>query len=179
VPASSDTVWLDKATAFTVIISSGDRYMGPASQIGISSGGTATLNVAGRTLTAPSNYTYLVVGNASQGVLQVSGGTVNLVSDSIWLGYGATGTINMSSGTINCRNIDAGLTANGHPIINMTGGQINVSEIIFWPENAGASADIHLDGGIISAGYLFGPNWTTFDASSSTVNLDISGGTLT
>ncbi|OHB60484.1 MAG: hypothetical protein A2Y12_15415 [Planctomycetes bacterium GWF2_42_9] len=179
VPTINNPVYLDKSTDFTARISSGNQYIGAASQIGVSSAGSATLSVQGGTLTAPSTYTYLVVGNATEGVLQVDGdSTVNLPTDSIWLGYGELGILDINSGTVNCRNIDAGLTPNEHPVIYMTGGELNVSEIIFWPENAGASADIYLDGGTINAGYLFGPGWTTFDASGTNVNLDISGGKL-
>jgi len=117
---------------------------------------------------AVSSKTHL--GYTGGGTLTIDGGTLTTAGDDLLLGKnGGSGTLNLISGTINCgKDLEVG---GGNPgVLNMSNGTINVTRDFDIPESAGSTAEVNLDGGVITVNGAL-----TMEATGS---MDISGGTL-
>jgi fibronectin-binding autotransporter adhesin len=109
-----------------------------------------TLNV---TSSGVLNTTSLFVGDQAEGLLDVDGGTVNVV-EVTELGFAGKGTINVTnSGTLNTNSIEVGFAGEG--LLNVNGGFVNVTEdAYFWSSETNASAAV-TNGTLAIGGDLF------------------------
>ena len=126
-----------------------------------------TLNV---TSSGVLNTTSLFVGDQAEGLLDVDGGTVNVL-ELTDLGYAGKGTINVTnSGTLNTNSIDVGFAGEG--LLNVNGGFVNVTEdAYFYSSGVKASAvvtnGILAIGGDLIFGEALGTGLNTLDINSS------------
>jgi hypothetical protein len=118
----------------------------------------------------------IVIGDWSSGqdALDITGGTLTTSGTSCWiiLGYGASnnGVINISGGTVNAGStLYVGFMGQG--AINMTGGQINVSST-FGIGQSGGSGDVYLDGGTITCSSLNVASGSQIDISLGTLKIN-------
>jgi hypothetical protein len=151
--------------------------MGNNSQFGYVNAGPTKVIVSGGTFTQ-NTANYFIVSNApaATGEIKVTGGTVNV--GTIWLGYAGDATLTVSGGSVTCSTLQPCISDGSTANINITGGTLTVTSLIFAPWNAGGDVDIHLDGGVLKAGGLFGSEWAAFDGTLPNTHFDITEGTF-
>jgi autotransporter-associated beta strand protein len=119
------------------------------------------------------NVGQLNVGWFEEGLLNVTGGTVNAGDADTFLGFSGRGTINVTnSGTLNTYNINVGIFGDG--LLNVNGGSVNVTTTAFFISyQAKASATVTNGTLTIGGDLILGD-----DIGTSPNALDINSGGL-
>ncbi|MBU0678879.1 MAG: choice-of-anchor D domain-containing protein, partial [Verrucomicrobia bacterium] len=167
--------------------------VGDDAYIGERAGATGVVTVSGGTLSVGND---LYVGNAGDGTLTVNGGYVHVTGDDLIISdeSGSTGILTVSSGSIDVTDdivVGSGtlgtMTVSGGgvtgatlrvsdvsgadgSVVNVSDGRLYLTEAVD-AENAGT---INISGGELSA-----DTWDIAQFGDATVNINVSGGTLT
>ncbi|MBN1553332.1 MAG: PEP-CTERM sorting domain-containing protein [Phycisphaerae bacterium] len=147
---------------------SGGRF-----QIGEQSGTNGVFNLSGGVVTVNSN---VMLGERSQGAVNMSGGTFTVYNAGINMGArgGSYGELNLSGdGTINTPFVACGDDGGATAYVNMTGGVINTDTLGVNAYTGGMGGTMLLAGGTVNAGAVSMTNEDDLDGI-----LDIAGGTL-
>jgi T5SS/PEP-CTERM-associated repeat protein len=136
----------------------GEVFITHEFQIGDEPTGQGTFNISGNAVINAGTSRFINVGNKGYGVMNMTGGTINIPSYDLQVGdAGGTGVVEMSGGTINiARNLKVGGgAAGGNGQFTMTGGVINAKSL-YVPEATGAFGLLEVFGGTINVttGYL-------------------------
>jgi hypothetical protein len=121
---------------------------------------------------------YRVYLDGSNGSMTIDGGTLNLVSSWIGIGYTTSsdsGTLTMNSGTINTTGISGHIYCgvDGTGVLNMSGGTINLSAKLYVGRDPTGLGTVNLSGGTITCIELL------IGSGGGTGTIDITGaGTL-
>ena len=115
----------------------------------------ATIGTLNVTIGGELNTTSLRVGDQAEGLLNVNGGTVNVVEVTD-LGYAGKGTINViNSGTLNTNFIDVGFSGEGLlNVLNVNGGFVNVTEDAYFYSIGAISSAVVTNGTLAIGGDL-------------------------
>jgi hypothetical protein len=115
---------------------------------------TGPILTAGQTATP-----YRIYLDGSNGSMTVDGGTINLTSSWIGIGYTAStdsGTLTMNSGTINATGTSGHLycAVDGTGTLNMSGGAINLAKTLYVGRDPTGVGIVNLSGGTITCDVL-------------------------
>jgi hypothetical protein len=102
---------------------------------------------------------YRVYLDGSNGSMTIDGGTINLTSSWIGIGYTSasdSGTLTMNSGTINASGTSGHIYCGvkGTATLNMSGGAINLAKTFYVARDAGSVGTVNLSGGTITCSVL-------------------------
>ena len=159
----------------------GGTFVTPGLIVGIGTNATAAVNVAGGVVNAisPSNASAGIievgVGSSATTTMNVSAGAVNTLQTSI--GEASTGVLNLTGGTYNStQGAVVGDGFNGVGIVNQTGGTFYTANYLTTVGNQGVGtynlgSGSRNSGTLVTAGFTAGPL-----AAGSTVNFN--GGVL-
>jgi fibronectin-binding autotransporter adhesin len=174
----------------TLNVGLGTTFNSVIARLGDSGGGgsltQATLNQTGGivNITAPdTDGRNFVLGhwNATQGIYNQSGGTLNSPNISMAISWDGDGTYSLSGGTANVLGLRFGHNGGRSGVFNLTGGELNLGAQGIWEQNAGLPNDINLGGGTVRAAVnttisvpteLTGTNGdTVFDTNGNTLTV--------
>jgi hypothetical protein len=107
------------------------------------------VNQSGGTLTSVDTYIGGLGVTNSTGILNLSGGT-NITRE-MRVGYSGEGTVNLSGNAVSISSaaISLGYQSTATGIMNITGGQIITSNNFLLAKVPGASAELHISGGLL------------------------------
>lgn len=184
-------------------LDAGSVTTGDWTEIGNGTGSSGTLRISGGSLTKNGGNHMIVGANGATGLMNQTGGSVNVNND-IWVANngGSVGTVNLSAGTITNGGWSIIGRASGNGTFNMTGGtwtkngggvfvvaegngsvglltqsagDIATGTGEFWVgQAAGASGTYNLSGGTITNN-----NWVAVGRDGGTGVVNMSGGTWT
>jgi hypothetical protein len=146
--------------------------------LGINSGSTGNYTMSGGSLNLASN-SYEAIGYVGLGNFDQTGGTNTITSQSLYLGFisGSTGTYTLSGGTFSAPSVYVGGSGSpgGLGILAVSGGQFTVTGTLQTYNTVGSI--VNLTGGTINAGALnFAGGLSQFNWTSGT--LDITSNTV-
>lgn len=116
----------------------------------------------------------------TQGIYNLSGGTLVSPNISMAVSWDGAGTFNLSGGTANVKGVRFGHNVGQSGILNLTGGILALGSDGIWEQVAGLPNDINLGGGLVFASVntgIFLPSELT--GTNGNVNFDTNGNTLT
>jgi autotransporter-associated beta strand protein len=155
-------------------LSGGSIYANSEVWIGQGGSGVGTMTISGGAFT---NNSWLAVGReGSQGVLNISGGTMVKQGGgniSITHNSGASGTVNQSGGTFICASGETWIGENGGLGTWTMDGGTSIFGVVHLAQNADAQGVLNLNGGSLTATEI-----STGNTGASQRELNLNGGTI-
>lgn len=178
-PSSSQDVFINTGKSKGPVISSGVAALGGIIRIG-GNATTETLAVTGGGLTT-TTHLILGEGGGSNVVLTITDGTLTL--GSLWAGNNGNGTVNMTGGTvtITSESLYVARFGTGKGYVNLNGGTIHASGLYMGGGVIDFTAGTLILGGDkrTAIGTYVSNGWITAYGGSGSVNVVYSGGNTT